>query len=172
MKEPSPPPEPSRRQSKSALLEAAQAAIADQRAKAEEYSRPVRKPGRSILRTMLVLLIVTGTLLIVLRPTWLAGPSLAAEPAEMHTASAVLVLAHHLDRVRAFQTSHGRLPRTLAEAGITDQTDYRVTGSSDFSLTIATPDSSITVKSTDDLHPAVVAALRTLQLRVHHRGRP
>src|SRR5262245_29982016 len=86
--------EPTIRESKSKLLEAAQAAIADQRAKAVDAARAqaARSRGRNAFRVTLGLLSIGGSAVLAARPAWLVGAKLPSETAEVKSASVTLSL--------------------------------------------------------------------------------
>jgi hypothetical protein len=153
------------RDSKSALLQAAQAAIADRKTK-ESSRRNRASAGRSAFRGTLAILALAGAGILVLQPGWLVGPPLPYEEPAIKRASAMLVLVQEMDRVRSFRARSGRLPRSLTEAGSgTPDVNYQVRSDADYALSIRTQDSTITLRSTDSIRPLVVEALRALQKR-------
>ena len=159
--------EPTIRQSKTALLEAAQAAIADQKTKASHLAPPPkRRTGRLVFRTILGLLLVGSAALLVIRPTWLVGPSLPAEDGPIQSASARLSLVDAIAHVRSFVAATGRMPNPIQEAGVTNQgISLQSLGSDEFEVSLQAGDSLIKVRSTDSLKAIVEAAVRTLQRR-------
>lgn len=158
--------EPTLRQSKSALLQAAEAAVADQKVRAAEpRRRPPQSTGRG-RRLVMGLLIVVGGVLLAWRPDWLAGPSLPRETPAVQAASVTMSLAQAVSSIKAYQATHGRLPATAQAAGVTNPAiSYRALANGEFAVSAQGADSLITVRSTDSLQARVVAAIRTLQRR-------
>jgi hypothetical protein len=161
-----PTQEPTLRQRKSALLEAAQAAIADQRAK-QGVREPPEDSGRGhALRVALGLLLLAGSTLLIMRPSWLAGPRLPTETPAVRAASATLALVEAVSQIRAYRQIRGVLPRSLGEAGVENPAiGYRVRGGTEFEVHLRAGDSTVVVSSTDSLKPRVVTAILTLQRR-------
>ncbi len=161
-------PERTVRESKTDLLEAAQAAVANQRTKGRT-PRSVwgeRSRARAAYRSTMTGLILAGTTLLLLRPVWLAGPRLPPEPAEIQTASATLALIEAASHVRAYHSATGRLPERLKDAGVTDATiRYRKIDTLNFVIRLAAGDSTLTLRSTDSLRPLVNEAVRALRRR-------
>lgn len=162
-------PTPPLRDSKSALLEAAQAAVAHRGMRAQRHPpvpRGRESGGRRALRHVLGLVLLFGSGLLVARPAWLAGPRLPRESEAVRAASATLQLIEAVSRVQAFQLAHGRLPGTLSEAGPTDPAlHYQRLGDDRFLVSTRAGDSTIVLRSTDSLRQAVVDAIRVLQRR-------
>lgn len=162
--------EPSLRQTKSALLEAAQAAIVDQRTKAQvaaAVAATVRPRRRGLgLLIFLTVVAVGGAGVLLLQPAWLVGVRPPEEPPAVVAASSRLALIEAAARVRHFSDSAGRLPAALGEAGVTD-TAIALTPLEglEFSLARRAGDSLISLRSTDSLKPLVAASVRTLQAR-------
>jgi len=159
---------PTPRQSKSALLEAAQAAVADQRGRPIPSGPPAPpEPGsRTFLRVLLGSLIIAGAVILGLRPSWLTSPPPPPESPAIQTASATLALVEAVSRVNAFQQIRGSLPRTLAEAGVADRSiSYRQLTRDTFEVAVPAGDSTLTIRSTEPLKPKVVQAILTLQRR-------
>lgn len=153
------------RQSKSALLEAAEAAVADRKGKPDRLSTgPV--PQASRLRPLLVGLLIAGAALLIWRPTWLAGPSLPPETPAVVTASATMALARAISHIKAFNAANGRLPSRLSDAGIQDAAiEYRPLPNGEFTVSRQGGQSMVTLRSTDSLEARVVEAIRILQRR-------
>lgn len=161
--------EPTLRQSKSALLEAAQAAIADQKTKAATAPPPGLVPsghGRTWFRSILVALILTGGTILALQPGWLIGPTLPKESEEIQAASATLALVEAVSHVRAYAATTGRLPSKLADVGVVNPAiSLRPLDGGTFEVSYLTGGQAIRLKSTDSLKTLVVDAIRTLQRR-------
>ena len=163
-------PEPSLRQSKTALLAAAQAAIHDQKTRSDAPARPFLavSPARNVLRVLVVLLtIASGTVLIV-QPAWLVTPKPAAEAPAIQEASATLVLVDAVSRIKSFIAATGRLPARLKEAGVVNPAvSLRPMEGTEFEVSLAAATgTTMSLKSTDPLKPLVAGAIRTLQGRI------
>ena len=158
---------PTLRQSKSALLEAAQEAVADQNTRAAEAPSGMPQPvSRTGFRGFLLLLILGGAGLLAARPAWLTGPALPTEPPAIRRASATLSLAEAVGQVKSYAAAHGRLPATLDAAGVRDSAiRFRPIGAGAFEVSLAVGDTSITLRSTEPLKGPVVDAILTLQRR-------
>ncbi len=125
--------------SKSALLRAAEAAVA---------ASPLPHPSQERLRSgrprgfLPLLLIVGGACgaLLVVRPSWLSTPAPLPEPPVIAEASARLTLVREAERLRSYRDSLGRLPSTLAEAGGPGEGDVVYSSGPDgtFALRLAT----------------------------------
>ena len=161
-------PEPSLRQSKTALLEAAQAAIHDQKARSDAPTRPflAASPGRNVFRGLLVILtLASGTVLIV-QPAWLVTPKPAPETPAIQAASATLVLVDAVSRIKSFAEATGRLPARLKEAGVVNPAiSLRPIEGTEFEVSLAAAGATMSLKSTDALKPLVAGAIKTLQGR-------
>jgi hypothetical protein len=161
-------PDPSLRQSKTALLEAAQAAIADRKTKAGTGPPPGFKPQRSRtpFRSVLVLFMAVGTGVLVAQPSWLVGPRLPKETEAVQAASATLALVEAVSHVKAFAAATGRLPTRLTDAGVSNQAiTFRPLAGEEFEVSLQAGDRLIALRSTDSLKAIVVNAIVTLQRR-------
>lgn len=151
--------------SKSALYHAAQAAVADQRTKADQARRGTRQ-GRTALRVALAALLVAGGILLVLRPAWLVGPGLPVETPAIRTASAELTLVDAVGRIRNYETRTGRLPATLDEAGVTNQAiGFTKLGAHDFEVSLPSGDSLIRLRPSSPIEAIAAGAIHALQRR-------
>lgn len=136
--------------SKSALLQAAQAAVVG-----TPPRLPTRKPHRSGRRGFLPLLLVVGAAcgaLLVSQPSWLRTPPPAPESPAIVDASARMTLLREAERVRSFRDSQGRLPATIVEAGgpAGGEVVYTPCPDGSFTLRMAT-DARLVLRSTDDV---------------------
>lgn len=157
--------EPTLRQSKSALLEAAQAAVEDQKVRTGAGPASARS-ARTGFRVLLVTVLVLAAAVLIARPSWFVGPDLPIEPEAIQTASARLALVDAIGRVRTYLTVSGQLPPTPDAAGVTNHAiSLKPLAGGEFELTLRAGDSLIAVRSTDSLKPLVVDALRALQRR-------
>ena len=158
--------EPTLRESKSALLEAAQAAVEEQK---------TRGPGRLVagagaaqmgFRVLLLLIAVGGGTVLAMQPSWLVGPEPVVEGDAIRSASAQLALVVAVAQVRAYVTTSGHLPGQPAQAGITNGAiTLKPLAAGEFELSIRAGNTLIAVRSTDSLKPLVVSAVRALQRR-------
>jgi hypothetical protein len=165
---PNDPVNPSIRQSKEALLEAAQAAIADHRNRppVPPGGQPRGGTGRFLFRLVLVGLIATGAGVLALQPVWLTGPTLAAEDPTIRAASATLSLVDVISKIEAFTTLQGRLPTQLSDVGVQNAAiRYRIIGEAGFEVSFTAGDTTVALRSTDSLKPRMVEAIRVLQGR-------
>lgn len=165
---PNDPPNPSIRQSKEALLEAAQAAIADHKNRPPVLpgGRKVGGSGRVVFRLVLVGLMVAGASVLSVQPEWLVGPKLPADDAAVQTASATLSLVDVVSKIEAYTTVQGRLPTKLSDVGVRNAAiRYRIVGESAFELSLSAGDTTVALRSTDSLKPRMVEAIRVLQRR-------
>ena len=163
------PPE-TKRDSKTNLLEAAKAVVQDRHERASQVRKDGMHPGVRQRVSALLLLSATGVLLLILRPSWLAGPdSLPVETPAIAEASIKLAMARERDRVTAFLKQNGRLPANLAEAGINAPgIGYEVLEGGAFRLYAQGKDSLLVLGSADSMTLFLGASLRDLK----NRGRP
>ena len=154
------------RGSKTALLEAAQAAVADQRDKSKTGPSNRLGSDRAVFRGLFGLMTLAAALLLFLQPPWLAGPKLPTETPEIRAASATLGLVEAASHIRDYQKVTGRLPFQLKDAGIENSAiRYQRVDPSDWILTVSVDNSIVTIKSTDAIRPIATQAIRTLQGR-------
>ncbi len=156
------------RDSKSNLYEAARAAIEDQESKADqERTARMSASGRRRSFGLLFLVGLTGALLLILRPVWLVGPDRPPpESPAVATASLRLGMLRERDRIFEYRRSNGRLPATLAEAGIAlPDLLYQVQGVDSFQLTGQSGDSVIVLQSGDDMTAFLGGSLQVIRDR-------
>jgi hypothetical protein len=149
-------------------LEAAQAAVADQRTKGRARRRPWSEQtnARTALRSTVGILTLAGVALLLVRPSWLAGPAMPAESPEIKTASATLALIEAASHLRAYQSATGQLPERLRDAGVTDVAiRYQRIDGETFVIRLGAGDSTLTLRSTDSIKPLVAEAVRALRRR-------
>ena len=144
---------PSAEHQKRALLDAAQAAVADAHAKA---TLPQRRQGANVLRTIVVLaslvLAVVGAYLLATRPAWLVTPPPPAPPAEVQEASLRLTMVREASRLREFRSQKGHLPAVLSETGsVVDGLSYEREGDSLFVLRARFGAQTVALASTDSV---------------------
>ena len=157
------------RDSKTNLLEAARAVVQDRHERASQ-ARPPLPAGARRRVAALLLVSLTGLLLVIVRPPWLAGPdSVPTESPAIAEASMKLAMARERDRVLAFLQQNGRLPTNLAEAGSNvPGLGYEVLEGGAFRLYAQGKDSLLVLRSTDSLTLFLGTSLRDLK----NRGRP
>lgn len=157
--------EPTVRESKSALLEAAQAAVEEQKTKATA-ARAAVGSTRIGFRALLLATAVAGAAVLLIRPPWLVGPEPVIETTVIQGASARLALVEAVVQIRAYVTKSGQLPRQPGDAGVTNRAiSLRPLDNGEFELTLKAGDALIAVRSTDSLQPIVISAVRALQRR-------
>lgn len=156
--------------SKTNLFQAAQAAIQDQESKIDaERAARMAATGRRRRIGVLGMVSIVGAVLLIVQPTWLAGPKeLPAETAPVAAASMRLTLLRERDRVRDFARRTGRLPTSLAEAGGRAPTvTLSALADGSFTLVGETTDSIITLRSDESVVGFLGESLRV----VGNRGR-
>jgi hypothetical protein len=159
-------PQPAR-DSKTDLLEAARAVIKDR----DEKARRARmKPEERRRVSLLTLLSLAGLVLVLLRPSWLAGPkALPPESPAIVEASMRLSMLREWQRVSDFAKQTGRLPASLAEAGSTTPgIGYEALPEQHFRLFAQAGDSLLVLSSTDSISHFLGNSLREIK----NRGRP
>ncbi len=162
----SPRGKPKLTHSKSALYQAAQAAVADQRTKAADQARRGAGRGRTALRVTLAAVVLAGGTLLAWQPAWLVGPALPPEPPPIRTASVELTLVDAVGRVRSYAARTGRLPATLEEAGVTNPAiAFRPLGAQDFEVSLPSGDSLIRLRPSSPIESIAASAIRVLQGR-------
>ncbi len=159
------PSEPTARSSKSALLEAAQGAIADQKLRAETGAKTGPR-ARTGLRVFLAAIMVASAAVLVAQPAWLVGPKPPGETPAIQAATATMALVEVVSQLQAFQTTNGHLPATLEAVGVTDPAiRYQPGTGGHFEVSMAAGDSVVSIQATDSLKTRVVDAIRVLQGR-------
>ncbi len=156
------------RDSKTNLYEAARAAIKDQETKADsERVARLSATGRRRRVGVMFLVGLVGALLLILRPVWLVGPdSVPPEAPSIAAASLRLGLLRERQRVLDYYKSRGRLPATLADAGVTmPDLLYQVQGADGFLLTGQAGDSIITLHSADSMSTFLGSSLAAIRDR-------
>lgn len=156
-----------RRDSKTDLLEAARAVVKERNEKvAAAHLQPAVRKRVSVL----TLLSLAGLLLVLLRPSWLAGPK--APPPEspaIREASVRLSMLRERQRVTDFAKQNGRLPISLAEAGSTAPgLGYEALPGQQFRLFAQAGDSLLVLRSSDSMPQFLGNSLKEIK----NRGRP
>jgi hypothetical protein len=153
--------------SKTDLLEAARAVIRDRNEKARRARLQPEERRRVGLMTVLS---VAGLVLVLLQPSWLAGPdALPPETPAIVEASMRLSMIRELQRVSDFEKHTGRLPASLAEAGSTvPGLGYEALPEQHFRLFAQAGDSLLVLRSTDSISQFLGNSLREIK----NRGRP
>ena len=96
-------------------------------------------------------------------PAWLVPGPVAAPSREYRKASARVALALHAQRVEAFRSSHGYLPRSKQEVGIaSDQIVYQVTDSASFELSSRVDGENVTYRSSEPRDRYLAEAMTAL----------
>lgn len=155
---------------KKALIEAFDQVLKADAEKRDQDAAPpkrVRKwPLHPIAVLSLLLLAGVGAYLTVTRPVWLFERGLPAESSEIQDASLRLAMALQFQRIERFRSEHGRLPRSLAEAGepLAGVT-YRQTGGGQFVLSGVNGSVSLVLRSTESVRAFVANSYVTIQRR-------
>jgi hypothetical protein len=96
-------------------------------------------------------------------PAWLVPRPIAAPSRNYREASTRVALALHAQRVEAFRSSHGYLPRSKQEVGIaSDQIVYVVTDSLAFQLSARVDGETITYRSSQPRDRYLAEAMTAL----------
>jgi len=121
------PPRSSATPEKKALLEAFDVVMKNQAAEreAEVRAAEARRRARNRLGVMawtsLTILALVGGYLWIARPDWVFPPAIQPESVEVRQASLRIGVATASQHIKRFQRKSGRLPETLAEAGVSAQ---------------------------------------------------
>jgi hypothetical protein len=96
-------------------------------------------------------------------PAWLVPRPIAAPSRNYREASTRVALALHAQRVEAFRSSHGYLPRSKQDVGIaSDQIVYQVTDSVTFQLSASVDGETVTYKSSQPRDRYLAEAMTAL----------
>ncbi len=96
-------------------------------------------------------------------PAWLVPRPIAAPSRNYREASTRVALALHAQRVEAFRSSHGYLPRSKQEVGIaSDQIVYVVTDSLAFQLSARVDGETVTYRSSQPRDRYLAEAMTAL----------
>lgn len=96
-------------------------------------------------------------------PAWLVPQPIAAPSREYRDASARVALALHAQRIDAYRASHGHLPRSKQDAGITtDQIIYEPTDSLNFELSSRVDGEAVTYRSSQPRDRYLAEAMMAL----------
>jgi hypothetical protein len=156
------------RDSKTDLLEAARAAVKDREEKAVERAVASHSvPPRRRLIGVLVAIGLAGLVLLVLQPGWLVGPTaVPPDPPRVAMAGLRVALIRQRQLVFDYAKTHGRLPRSLPEAGDTlPGVSYDRHGDSAFTLTGSSGDSVVVLQSSDSQAVFLGKSLRIIKNR-------
>ena len=96
-------------------------------------------------------------------PAWLVPRPIAAPSRNYREASTRVALALHAQRVEAFRSSHGYLPRSKQDVGIaSDQIVYQANDSLTFQLSAIVDGETVTYKSTQQRDRYLAEAMTAL----------
>lgn len=156
------------RDTKSDLLEAAQAAVRDREGKAAAQAVvSTRAPRRRRRIGVLMAVGLVGLGLLALRPEWLVGPVKAPpDPPAVALAGLRVTLVRERQLVFDYAKAHGRLPQSLREAG-DSATGVRYARKSDSTFTLSgnIGDSVVVLHSGDLLSAFLGNSLRIVKNR-------
>jgi len=151
------------------LLNAAQAAVADAKAKAGARAGGAVRASRAreIVTVAGLALTLAGFALAALRPAWFLTPPPEPEPPGIQEASVRLTLVREAHRINAWRLATGRLPADVSEAGtpVTGLAYDRINDSV-FAVSLPHGPSLVTLRSTDSLATFIGGALATVAERV------
>lgn len=151
------------------LLNAAQAAVADAKAKAGTRAGeagPVSR-AREIATVAGLVLTLVGFALAAFRPAWFLTPPPEPEPPVIQEASVRLTLVREAQRIHGWRMATGRLPADLAEAGTpVAGLAYDRINDSVFAVSLPHGASLVTLRSTDSLSTFIGGAVATVAARV------
>ena len=149
---------------KRALLDAAQAAVADAQSKAIlPKRRDNTRLSRAIVLASSLAVAGLGVYLLAARPAWLVTPPPPAPPAEVQEASVRLTMVREANRIRGFRAQKGHLPATLSEAGSpVSGVSYERQGDSLFVLRASFGARTVELVSTDSVATFLVRSLKVI----------
>jgi hypothetical protein len=143
---------------KKALLEAFdsvmknQAAERDAELRAAEARRRARTCPGSLAWTSIAVLALVGGYLWIAKPDWVFRAAVQPESLEMRHASLRIGVATAAQHIKRFQHKSGRLPETLAEAGVSSQgISYQRLGADAYRLEADEGELHVTLGSRDSL---------------------
>jgi hypothetical protein len=152
------PPKTSATPEKKALLEAFDSVIKNQAAerdaelRAAEARRRARTRLGSLAWTSLAILVVVGGYLWIARPDWVFPTTAQPESVELRQASLRIGVATAAQHIQRFQHKSGRLPETLAEAGVSSHgISYQRVGPDAYRLEADEGELHVTLGSRDSL---------------------
>lgn len=153
--------------SKSNLLEAAQAVLKDRQEKASAEREARMHPAVRRRVGVFALLGLAGLLLLILQPDWLGGPKAPpAEQPEVAVASLRLAMLRERQRIVDFAKRSGRLPATLSEVGSdVPGLGYEPDTGQQFKLIAQAGDSLIILYSQDSMSAFLGKSLSTIKNR-------
>ncbi len=155
------------RDSKTDLLEAAQAAVKDREEKAAELVVASSSiPRRRRLGTLAVIGLA-GVVLLALQPAWLIGPGAAPpDPPPMAAAGLRVAMVRQRQLLFNYARANGRLPRSLSETGDSlPGVRYTRRSDSTFTLTASAGGSEVVLQSSDTQAVFLGNSLRILKNR-------
>jgi hypothetical protein len=152
------PPRSSATPEKKALLEAFDVVLKNQAAEREAELRAAEARRRARTRlgmlawTSLTILVVVGGYLWIAKPDWVFPPAAQPESVELRQASLRIGVATASQHIRQFQGKSGRLPETLAEAGVSTQgISYQLLGPDSYRLDAVEGELRVSLGSQDSL---------------------
>jgi hypothetical protein len=131
------------------------------RKNAEEAAPPPSRRVSSVAAALIVMALCAWAW--VAPPSWLVPPPVAAPTREYREASTRVALALHAQRIEAYRSSHGRLPRTKQEVGIvSDQVIYDRTDSLSYELSSRVDGQPVSYKSSQPRDRYLAEAMTAL----------
>jgi hypothetical protein len=152
------PPKSTATPEKKALLEAFDVVMKNRAAEGEAELRAAEARSRARSRlgamawTSLAVLALVGGYLWLAKPDWVFPPAVQPESAELRQASLRIGVAAAAQHIQRFQRKSGRLPETLAEAGVsTHGISYQRLGPDSYRLEADEGDLHVSLGSHDSL---------------------
>ena len=122
------------------------------------------RPARRVFSTISGVAVITMCVWAwIAPPAWLLPRPVAPPSREYREASTRVALALHAQRIEAYRTSHGRLPRTKHEVGIvSDQVTYDRTDSLSYELIARVDGQPVSFKSSQPRDRYLAEAMTAL----------
>jgi hypothetical protein len=153
--------------SKTNLLEAAQAALKDREEKAVTAALAARSVPQRRRIGLLTVIGVAGLVLLVVQPSWLAGPkSVPPEPPRVAAAALRIAMIRQRQQLFNYANIHRRFPLSLGDAGDSlPGVIYNRRGDSAFTLIGSVGDSMIVLHSGDSQTAFLGNSIRIIKNR-------
>jgi len=155
---------------KRALLEAfdtvLKSQVDDAERSAAERAKRARGAARALLLSCAMAMVLVGTYLWVERPEWVFPPIPAAESFAVKDASLRIAMANAAQHIERYRQRGGRLPVTLASAGVYSQgIEYRLTDREHYQLTGENGDVRLALRSDESVPEFLKSSFQILARR-------
>ncbi len=135
---------------KQALYEAAQSALASEAERQREQRRQPRQRRRKLIPGVFALTVAFSLYAVLTRPAWLQTPPPPPDTPAVQEANLRVIMYTQAMRVERFVEENGRLPTTLSEAhAAAEGTRLEALGDTAFTLHGTTGTVTLTLRSTD-----------------------